>query len=82
MELCYLNLERFIYSNNNPQFESQYPYFETLFDSTNKTSAQVRTEHMWSIMLDIVQGLHYIHSHEQVHRDLKPRNSKSRTELN
>ena len=32
---------------------------------------------MWGITNQIVHGLEFLHSHGELHRDLKPRNSKS-----
>jgi len=32
-------------------------------------------DRIWSIMKDISDGVSFIHSHDEVHRDLKPRNS-------
>src|SRR5271170_4392011 len=70
MELCDLNLETFIYSESFPGFEKEFGY-------DSRSSKETRYQTMWPIMLDIVHGLQFIHHHDQVHRDLKPRNSKS-----
>jgi len=70
MELCDLNLEAFIYS----EYISD---FQMVFNPRSEPSKDVQVRNMWMIMLDIVRGLRYIHRHGQVHRDIKPRNSKS-----
>jgi len=76
MELCGLNLETFIHSEHMPSYERDfYPLLKP-----GSQLPLLRFESMWPIMLDIVNGLHFIHRHEQVHRDLKPRNSKPWTE--
>jgi len=73
MELCDINLETFIYTESFDGFEDD-------FDSIGESPEDVRIQNMWPIMMDIVSGLWFIHEHGQVHRDLKPRNSSSRTE--
>ena len=70
MELCDLNLETFIYSE-------YISGFQKIFNPDSEPSKEVRVRNMWPIMLDIVHGLQFIHRHGQVHRDIKPRNSKS-----
>jgi serine/threonine protein kinase len=35
---------------------------------------------VWNIMVQVTSGLAYIHSQGEVHRDMKPRNSKSQLE--
>ena len=71
MELCDFNLGIFIYSEYTP-FD-----FDELFHPSYKFSKELRLDNMWKIMMDIVLGLEFIHSHHQVHRDLKPQNGKS-----
>lgn len=34
-----------------------------------------RMKQVWAIMSHVASGLHYIHMHQEIHRDLKPRNS-------
>lgn len=35
---------------------------------------QLKEKRIWTVMTQIAQGLHFIHSKNLVHRDLKPRN--------
>jgi serine/threonine protein kinase len=39
-------------------------------------SSLIPIAELWDIMKDVTNGLTFIHSKGQVHRDLKPRNSK------
>ena len=41
-----------------------------------KESPWIPMQEVWDIMKDVANGLAYIHSQNQVHRDLKPRNSQ------
>ena len=41
-----------------------------------KESHWLPMHEVWDIMKDVANGLAYIHLRSQVHRDLKPRNSK------
>lgn len=34
---------------------------------------------IWNIVMQVANGLAFIHHHNEVHRDLKPRNGISRT---
>jgi len=38
-------------------------------------TSDVEINGVWGIMRDITDGVAFIHSHKEVHRDLKPRNS-------
>jgi serine/threonine protein kinase len=38
-------------------------------------TSNVEIDRIWGIMRDISDGVAFIHSHNEVHRDLKPRNS-------
>jgi serine/threonine protein kinase len=67
MELCDMNLENYIYSNS-PKQES-LPHF------VKTAPSSVKASQIWNIMRQIASGVAFIHSHDEVHRDLKPRNS-------
>lgn len=66
MQLCSFNLESFIYE-------------ESIFIQIGTYIRGVESEFYRCIVLevfkDILSGVEFIHSHGQVHRDLKPRNS-------
>jgi serine/threonine protein kinase len=63
MELCDQSLDRYISD----------------FHSTQNTKLQnaLKEGHatsIWKIMRDVTDGLSFIHSHLEIHRDLKPQN--------
>lgn len=64
-----MNLENYIYSNLSIP-ESLSPFVKT-------APSSVKASQIWNIMRQIVSGVAFIHSHAEVHRDLKPRNSVS-----
>lgn len=70
MQFCDMNLEMYIQQRWTPEIEQTVPQF------TSYTSPQSRMSQIWKIMQDITNGLKFIHSHKEIHRDLKPRNSK------
>jgi serine/threonine protein kinase len=39
-------------------------------------SVPIKLQQIWGIMVQITNGLSYIHSHGEVHRDMKPQNSR------
>jgi len=65
MELCDFDLKEYLLSRGQPD-QSRVPH-ECL--PTEYGAVQV-----WDIMRQIAEGVAFIHSHRQVHRDLKPRN--------
>jgi serine/threonine protein kinase len=69
MKLCDMNLENFIY-NNSPKQESLPHFIRT-------ASSPIKTSQIWNIMRQVASKVAFIHSHNEVHRDLKPRNSIS-----
>jgi serine/threonine protein kinase len=62
MELCEKNLDQHITN-----------YHSRPISSRSENSNQ--TAEIWRIMRDITTGLMFIHSHSEVHRDLKLQNS-------
>ena len=69
MELCDMNLEHSIHHKWTSRMETELPYLTTDWGS------RTRTVQIWNIMEDISSGLAYIHGLNEIHRDLKPRNS-------
>lgn len=69
MEYCELDLNRYIYRQWTSVVEKKLPFF------TMDRPARMKMWQIWDIMHDILNGLCFIHSHDQVHRDIKPRNS-------
>jgi serine/threonine protein kinase len=68
MELCDLNLHKYINRIWTPEIETEMPYF------TMTLTPRMRLAQLWSIIEDITEGLVFIHSLKEIHRDLKPRN--------
>ena len=71
MELCDLNLHTYIYEEWKPKIVQDLPYF------TIQVPPRMKTGQTWNIMGDVTNGLIYIHSLGQVHRDIKPQNGKA-----
>lgn len=80
MQLCDLDLHDYIH-----QPESRR-YVDRINSSSATNGCKFVTEdadllskaqNIWAIVLDIASGLEAVHSHNLVHRDLKPQNSKS-----
>lgn len=68
MELCFLSLEDYIRGNVNVVFGLS-KYFEPI-----SAKDILGCLSLWGIMKHIVNGLHFIHLHGELHRDFKPRN--------
>lgn len=71
MELCDLSLELYIYRTDIPSPSESIPYFD------KDAPLDTKTSRIWNIMKQIADGLKYIHSHDLVHRDVKPANGIS-----
>jgi len=69
MEYCELHLEEYIARKWTPENKTR------LANSPNHISAKMRLKQLWDIMEDITDGVAFIHSYKEIHRDLKPRNS-------
>lgn len=70
MELCDLNLERWIYRTWDVATAKKLPHF------TKELPSQVKMGQTWDIMRDISGAVAFIHLEGLIHRDLKPSNSK------
>ena len=64
-----MNLKNFIHREWTPKTETCLPYL------TCDSGPRVRTVQIWNMMEDISNGLAYIHSLNEIHRNLKPHNS-------
>jgi serine/threonine protein kinase len=75
MELCDLNLESYIFQNVSPEI------IASIHDAlaVNSQEASNRMVPVWRIILDICNGVRFIHEHQEVHRDLKPKNGTKQT---
>jgi len=69
MELCDISLYEYIYRDDSKPLPDAVPYF--IKDATS----QVKELQIWNIMTQIANGVAFIHSHNEIHRDLKPQNS-------
>lgn len=73
MEFCDLNLESYIYRKWPPNMTELVPAFEEIdkLEPTKKFSQTL------SILSEIIDGVVFIHSRGEIHRDLKPQNGKA-----
>jgi serine/threonine protein kinase len=68
MELCLMNLEHFIHGNVRSILGLE-KYFDPWFANSELGSLS-----FWGITKQLLSGLDFLHSHGELHRDLKPRN--------
>jgi serine/threonine protein kinase len=68
MERCDLNLRSYIYGKWTSNIMQKVP--ELVHTTRDERAVELR-----NIMLGITNGVAFIHSHEEIHRDLKPHNS-------
>lgn len=69
MELCDMNLENYIYRTS--------PSTDALPRFVKTASSSVKASQIWNVMRQVVSGVVFIHSHNEIHRDVKPSNSIS-----
>lgn len=73
MELCDMNLDKFIFDNSNWNMFSCSNHPEYL--SGENPPTWWRTAENLKIMFQLASGVTFIHRRDHVHRDLKPSNS-------
>jgi serine/threonine protein kinase len=70
MELCDTNLHNYIYEDWDELSAIKMPQF-TAVTSLGPLAQVCQT---FNIMIDILNGITYVHNEGYVHRDLKPKN--------
>ena len=68
MELCDLNLDRWIYRKWDENTVKKFPHL------TVELPPRMRLGQVWDIMEDITRAVAFIHDDHEIHRDLKPSN--------
>jgi len=70
MELCDINLQDYIHRDDSKPLPEAIPYF------VKNATSQVKALQIWNIVKQIATGVAFIHSHNEIHRDVKPQNGK------
>lgn len=85
MELCDFNLHDYIYGDRTKLLKCLRPFPKRdILDTVlvrQDDFVCVKVMNVYTIMTHIVNGLEYIHSCGQVHRDLKPKNSMASVDV-
>jgi serine/threonine protein kinase len=82
MEFCDFNLHNYIHDpstisveiDDSPDIEIMDPIHLLLGTIKKEVEWSMKLLNIWTIMSETAAGLAFLHSHGQVHRDLKPRN--------
>ena len=72
MELCAINLENYIPILWKPSKEERAKMRQT--GVTRIYALDLRMRYVWVVMMQIANGITFIHRQSEVHRDLKPQN--------
>jgi serine/threonine protein kinase len=75
MELCDVNLEKYIHKQRTIiDSATAQPWDNVAYVATD-CSLQLKMQNVWTIMMHVASGLEFLHGKEYVHRDIKPPNS-------
>lgn len=72
LEPCILNLDDYI-KGDVKSILGLETYFNSMLQGEEETP---RCLSFWGILKDVSSGLNFIHSSQELHRDMKPRNGK------
>jgi serine/threonine protein kinase len=77
MDLCDCDLEKYIYGDRSGLIDDDWVCTGEWLVVPRDARVFMKIMNICAIMGCIAEGLNFIHSNKQVHRDLKPRNSNS-----
>lgn len=77
MELCELSLHQYIHDTRSLSIDDVFMDKLSPVFVRKDVSLLTFALNIWTIMREIVAGVEFLHSQNQVHRDLKPHNGKS-----